>query len=163
MFAQFLIVQIVGSVFAAYCSPTYAIGTDIIIMGFLGTLHAIYAWDWENKGDDYCKKLCGYLCIVALTALVVVFMVIASAQYVQVATSFGLALPDLYGCIGGFVTGLFSSFMFLPKTLGNAEHVQRQKCLKIAGVVATIGWAVLWVILLVIGGEIKKGRDFSKN
>lgn len=79
MFAQFLIVQIIGSTFAAYCSPSYAIGTDIIIMGFLGTLHAIYAWDWENKGDDYCKKLCGYLCIVALTGLVVFFMVIASA------------------------------------------------------------------------------------
>jgi len=130
-------------------------------MGYLGTLHAIYAWDWENKGEDFCKKLCGYLCICALTALVVVFMIVASAQYAQVAKAYNLSAPDLYGCLGGFVTGLFSAFMFLPKTPGNGEHFKRQKCVRICGVILSLVWAIVWICLLALGGKIPKHRDFS--
>jgi hypothetical protein len=85
-------------------------------MGYLATYHAIIAWNWELTDDDFCKKLCTYLCTVALTGLVIIFMVIAGSQYAAVAKTFNLAIPDLFGCLGGFVTGLFSAFMLLPKT-----------------------------------------------
>jgi len=46
-------------------------------------------------------------------------MVMAGAQYANVAKSFNLAAPDLYGCLGGFITGLISAFIFMRKTICN--------------------------------------------
>jgi hypothetical protein len=54
---------------------------------------------------------------------------------------------DTMGCLGGFVCGLLSSWMMLPKT--NDSKCQRN--LTIIGGLLTVTWFILWTVLFATG------------
>ena len=93
-------------------------------MGFLGTIYAMFAFKWSDMGDKFENRLCNFIMIILLTVFAVFMLVMQSGQYKTYAAKYHLAYSDMYGMIGGFIAGVLSAWILLPKSPGDAFHTK---------------------------------------
>lgn len=130
----YLIVMIGSNIFGAVCSSTYSIGPDPIIFALIGCLFAMFALYWPRMGDDWKPKVCMIVSLVMILVVTIMLLVSQYTMYQRYTTANNIFYPDVYGCIGGFIFGVSSGFMFLPT---DRIKTKAEKAMFIVGLVVT--------------------------
>jgi rhomboid protease GluP len=119
LIALYVIAGIGGNLFSSLVADTISVGASTCIFGLLGGQLAYLIINWEalaSLGQMRCQMLLVIIFIILINLLVGV----GHAQNI-----------DNYGHIGGFFSGLFSSF-FLVKPIENTPHVRK---LQLSGII----------------------------
>jgi hypothetical protein len=85
--------------------------------------------------------------LIVLTIIAVFMLMTQASTYRTYTILNNLAYMDTMGCLGGFLCGVFSSWMMLPRT----NNSKCQTNLRIVGTILTIVWFILWSVLFATG------------
>ena len=111
----FLVVVLGSNIFGALCTAKYALGSEPIAFGCLGAMLAVIFVYWDRIEAEFQQKFCMVFMIVLVGLYLVMIMSMVSGSLSLWAKFASIVVPDIYGCIGGFLYGVFSALFLLPQ------------------------------------------------
>ena len=109
-------VGISANIFGAITTDWYAAGPEPMLFGQLGGIIAMYLFYWDYIKCHWCKKVCGCCGLIVLILIGAYLVTALSLPYEEYTNLLKIDHPDTFGCIGGFIFGLFFSWVFLPSS-----------------------------------------------
>ena len=149
----YLAVGISANVIGAWGTSWYATGPEPAIYGELGGLIGAYIFYWNNILCSCCQKILGFFGLLVLTAFAVFVMVASTESMRGYSQALRIALPDTWGCIGGFICGFFLVWAFLPPVASQpfSKRQLREKVLLLVGLMVYLAVIVACLVSLFTG------------
>jgi membrane associated rhomboid family serine protease len=144
----YLLTAIGANLLGAVSSSAYAIGSEPFTYAMLGSFFGMLLMYWNRMGEDFCPKICAVFMLIIGVVIVTMLVTISATTYTKTLRLVYIVFPDVWGCVGGFVVGLFSSLWMLPKTEQGGKPTSRERGLMIAGIICTVVYFVVLVVWL---------------
>jgi membrane associated rhomboid family serine protease len=144
----YLLTAVGANLLGAVTSSSYAVGSEPFTYAMLGSFFGMLLMYWNRMGEDFCPKICAIFMLIFGVVIVTMLVTISATTYTKTLGLVYIVFPDIWGCVGGFFVGLFSSLWMLPNTGQGAKRTRRERILFIGGIIGTVVYFVVFIVWL---------------
>lgn len=130
----FITVCLISNMFGAVCYPFYSIGAEPFIYGCIGGALSILLVYWPKIQGEMCAKICAVIMMVLVLVIATFLISGQAAMSMKWTQSVKIFNPDLFGSIGGLLSGFFACMYLTPIAIKENGKVQwREVIIAIVG------------------------------